>query len=77
MNAYKQVAQTKKRDDLMFILRRYRFDRDHVERMNNKDWAIAAHAAGVHHPSAEVIAMIKGEYNKMASHDLANVPPVG
>lgn len=57
-DGYKKAAQQKKANFLYAILKRYRFESDRVKLMDNKDWSVVAHVAGVHVPSEETRQLV-------------------
>jgi hypothetical protein len=57
---YRNKARQRKVEALVDKFTQYRFTAEHVGLMTNKEWAIAADAAQVAHPSEEVIQMVLG-----------------
>ena len=61
VNPFKKAAQLEKAAIIVRLFRRFRGSVDHIDRMDKKDWAIVAEAAGVRMPSEEVREMVRKE----------------
>lgn len=58
INPFKRAAQLEKARVLMRLFHRFRYTYAHVSKMNHKDWALVAYAAGVNMPSREVRELV-------------------
>jgi hypothetical protein len=63
-NPFREGARRTKADMLIVLFKKYRYTLELLERMTDKDWAVASEAAGVNVPGKQTREMVKGAFTK-------------